>query len=198
MTRSRPRASGFVHGFTYSHAPVGAAVAREVLRILRDEELVAASAAKGARLQVLLADCSTSIPPSATSAAPGCSSGVELVADRETRRPYPRAARVTEAVVRAARERGVLLYSGTGNADGTDGDTILLGPPFVVTDDELVRIAETLAGAIESATRPCLQPDGAPERGHLPPCSPRESCTRSRGSLTRESCLVLARRSPHG
>ena len=28
---------GFVHGFTYSHAPVGAAVAREVLRILEDE-----------------------------------------------------------------------------------------------------------------------------------------------------------------
>ena len=27
---------GFVHGFTYSHAPVGAAVAREVLRILED------------------------------------------------------------------------------------------------------------------------------------------------------------------
>ena len=32
--------AGFTHGFTYSHAPVGAAVAREVLRILRDEDLV--------------------------------------------------------------------------------------------------------------------------------------------------------------
>ena len=32
---------------------------------------------------------------------------------------------------------GVLVYSGTGNADGTLGDTILLGPPFVITEDEL-------------------------------------------------------------
>jgi adenosylmethionine-8-amino-7-oxononanoate aminotransferase len=40
-------AGGFVHGFTFSHSAVGAAVAREVLRILREEELVAASAAKG-------------------------------------------------------------------------------------------------------------------------------------------------------
>src|SRR5262245_10787616 len=41
---------GFGHGFTYSHAPVGAAVAREVLRILETESLVEASAAKGERL----------------------------------------------------------------------------------------------------------------------------------------------------
>ncbi len=46
----------------------------------------------------------------------------------------------------------MLLYSGTGDADGTDGDMILLGPPFVVTDDELERIAETLAAGIEVAT----------------------------------------------
>jgi adenosylmethionine-8-amino-7-oxononanoate aminotransferase len=41
---------GFVHGFTYSHHAVGAAVAAEVLRILEDERLVEASAAKGDRL----------------------------------------------------------------------------------------------------------------------------------------------------
>jgi adenosylmethionine-8-amino-7-oxononanoate aminotransferase len=75
--------------------------------------------------------------------------GVELVADRHTRAPFPRTARGTEAVVAAARERGVLLYSGTGNADGTDGDTLLLGPPFVVTDEELDRIADVTAEAIE-------------------------------------------------
>ena len=52
----------------------------------------------------------------------------------------------------AALERGVLLYSGTGVADGVDGDTILLGPPFVVTEDELVRIADVVAESIEVAT----------------------------------------------
>jgi len=79
--------------------------------------------------------------------------GLELVDDGETRRPFPRAARLTEAVVRAARDRGVLVYSGTGVANGVDGDTILLGPPFVVTDDELVRIADELTAAIGEAIR---------------------------------------------
>ena len=46
----------------------------------------------------------------------------------------------------------MLLYSGTGLADGTNGDAIVLGPPFVVTDDELATIADRLTSAIEAAT----------------------------------------------
>jgi adenosylmethionine-8-amino-7-oxononanoate aminotransferase len=144
--------AGFTHGFTFSHAAVGAAVAREVLRILQDESLVEASATKGRRLHTLLHERLADHPAVGDLRGRGLLVGLELVADRETRRPYPRAARVTEATVAAARERGVLVYSGTGNADGIDGDTILLGPPFVVTDVELTRIADVLAEAIEVAT----------------------------------------------
>jgi adenosylmethionine-8-amino-7-oxononanoate aminotransferase len=32
-----------------------------------------------------------------------------------------------------------------------DGDTILLGPPFIVTDPELERIAAVLAESIDAA-----------------------------------------------
>ena len=145
---------GFVHGFTYSHAPVGAAVAREVLRILETESLVEASAAKGERLRTLLTSALGDHPAVGEIRGRGLMVGLELVADRETRTPFPRSAKVTEAVVRAARERGVLVYSGTGNANGVDGDTILLGPPFVVTDGELVRIVDALADAIEQALVP--------------------------------------------
>ena len=75
--------------------------------------------------------------------------GLELVADRDTRRPYPRAARVAETVLAAARAAGVLVYAGTGNANGIDGDLIVLGPPFVITDAELKLVTEVVAGAIE-------------------------------------------------
>src|SRR5215218_10381935 len=47
---------GFVHGFTFSHAPAGAAVAREVLRILDEEDLVESSRIKGERLRAMLVD----------------------------------------------------------------------------------------------------------------------------------------------
>jgi adenosylmethionine-8-amino-7-oxononanoate aminotransferase len=142
-------AGPFVHGFTYSHHAVGAAVAGEVLRILESEALVEASAAKGERLLALLGDRIGGHPNVGEVRGRGLMFGVELVADRETRAPFPRSERVAERVVRAARDRGLLLYSGTGLADGTDGDGILIGPPFVVTDNELTRIADGLAEAID-------------------------------------------------
>jgi adenosylmethionine-8-amino-7-oxononanoate aminotransferase len=143
---------GFVHGFTYSHHVVGAAVAAEVLRILEEEGLVVAAAAKGARLEALLRDRLGGHPNVGEIRGRGLLMGVELVAERETHEPFPRTERVTERVLRSGRDAGVLLYSGTGLADGTNGDAIVLGPPFVVSDDELVAIADRLAAAIEAAT----------------------------------------------
>ncbi len=105
---------------------------------------------KGDRLRALLLERLGAHPNVGEIRGRGLLQGVELVRDRETRLPFPRAARVTERVVAAAREAGVLLYSGTGNANGTDGDQLLLGPPFVVTDEELVRVVDVLGAAIEA------------------------------------------------
>ncbi|HEX8939153.1 MAG TPA: aminotransferase class III-fold pyridoxal phosphate-dependent enzyme [Candidatus Limnocylindrales bacterium] len=142
--------SGFVHGFTYSHSGVGAAAAREVLRILEAESLVAASAAKGERLRSLLEERLGGHPNVGQIRGLGLLVGLELVADRATRAPFPRAERRTERVLRAARERGLLLYSGTGNADGVNGDLLLVGPPFVVSEAELDAIAAGIAAAVEA------------------------------------------------
>lgn len=142
---------GFVHGFTYSHAPAGAAVAREVLRILRDENLVDASRVKGDDLRRLLGERLGHHEHVGEIRGLGLMVGIELVAERDTRAAFPRAARLTESIVRRTRDAGVLVYSGTGNANGVDGDTILLGPPFIVTGPELERIVDTLAVAIETA-----------------------------------------------
>ena len=149
---------GFTHGFTYSHSPVGAAVAGEVLRILEEERLVEASAAKGGRLLALLEERLGGHPAVGEIRGRGLLVGIELVADRETRAPFPRSARVAEAVVRGARGRGVLVYSGTGGADGVDGDAILLGPPFIVTDDELERIAAVVGEAVEAVAPAAARP----------------------------------------
>ena len=143
---------GFVHGFTHSHSVLGATVAGEVLRILREEALVEASAAKGIRLQTLLKGALEEHPSVGEIRGRGLMIGIEFVADRETRRAFPRSARIAETVLAAAKERGVLVYMGTGNADGVDGDTILLGPPFVITDDEMQQVADVIAEAVDLAT----------------------------------------------
>jgi adenosylmethionine-8-amino-7-oxononanoate aminotransferase len=142
---------GFVHGFTYSHHVVGAAAANEVLRILESERLVEASAAKGRLLEAGLRDRLADHPHVGDIRVAGLFGGIELVADRETREPFPRTERVVEHVLAAARERGLLVYSGTGMADGTNGDAIVLGPPFVITEAEIGEVVERLAASIDAA-----------------------------------------------
>ena len=144
------KGGGFVHGFTYSHQPGAAAVALAVLRILDQERLVEASGTKGGRLLALLRERLGDHPHVGDIRGRGLLAGVELVADRETKAPFPRSRKVVEGVVRNARERGLLLYSGTGNANGIDGDVIVLGPPFVITDDELARVADGIGEALDA------------------------------------------------
>jgi adenosylmethionine-8-amino-7-oxononanoate aminotransferase len=74
--------------------------------------------------------------------------GVELVHDRQSQEPFPRAEKATERVVAAAKQDGLLLYSSTGHLDGGDGDLVMVGPPFTLTDDEADLLVERAAAAI--------------------------------------------------
>jgi adenosylmethionine-8-amino-7-oxononanoate aminotransferase len=143
-------AGGFTHGMTFSHHVVGAAAGRAVLRLLRERRLVEAAEAQGKRLRAGLEARLGGHPAVGEVRGLGLLVAVELVADRATRAPFPRAERVTERVVAAARERGLLLYPSTGCADGHDGDLLLLGPPLVVTDAQVDELAELTAAAVET------------------------------------------------
>ena len=133
-------ASGFVHGFTFSHSITGAAVAREVLRILRDEDLVAASAAKGERLLGLLAERLADHPHVGEIRGRGLLVGLEIVADRSTRAPLASMRRAPDGGARSrrARARGAGLLGHGQRERGRWRPDPPREPPFVVTDDELV------------------------------------------------------------
>jgi len=145
--------AGFVHGFTYSHHVVGAAAGLAVLARLRDGGLIDASASKGERLRTALREALADDPHVGDVRGLGLMIGIELVADRETKAPFPRSDRVTERVLEASRERGVLLYPSTGCANGTDGDAFMIGPPFVVTDSEMDEIVAVTVDAVASLSR---------------------------------------------
>lgn len=143
-------AGGFVHGFTWSHHPIGARVALAVLQRLRDDGLVERSAKTGAKLHALLADALRDDTHVGDVRGRGLFAGIELVADRDTKAPFPRSARAAERVTRAAKELGLLVYPSTGCADGTNGDIVLLGPPFIVTDAQLETMVERLGTSIST------------------------------------------------
>lgn len=144
---------GFVHGFTFSHSPVGAAAGHAVLRALRDEGLVEASRVKGERLRDGLRDALAGEPLAGDVRGLGLMVGVEVVADRESKKPFPRAERTVERLTAAAMKDGLILYPSTGCADGVDGDLVMLGPPFVIADAEIDEAIEKTAAAVASLRR---------------------------------------------
>ena len=52
----------------------------------------------------------------------------------------------------AARDAGLLLYSSTGHVDGANGDLLMLGPPFILTDDDVATLVERTVAAIRSVS----------------------------------------------
>jgi adenosylmethionine-8-amino-7-oxononanoate aminotransferase len=142
--------SGFVHGFTWSHHALGAAVGRAVIRRLAEGGLVDRSADLGERIRKDLSVALDGDPSVGDVRGIGMLIGVELVRDRETKDPFPRTEHVSERVVGAARDAGLLLYSSTGHVDGTNGDLVMVGPPFVLTDDDATVLVELTAAAIHS------------------------------------------------
>ena len=50
-----------------------------------------------------------------------------------------------------AHEPGIMIYPGTGSADGLQGDHIILAPAYNVTKVEIDMIVQALGNAIDSA-----------------------------------------------
>lgn len=137
----------FVNGFTYGgHAPSMAAGAA-VLKYVQDHDLVLQSARRGAYLAARLEPLSDSRIVGDVRGL-GLMRGIEFVRDRATRAPFRRRLRVAERVGEAAFDRGLIIYPGSGNADGVDGDQILIGPPLVISEPEIDLLTSMLAGAI--------------------------------------------------
>ncbi len=145
------RVSGrFMHGLTWSHHPVGAAVCHAVLRRIIEQDLVARAGMMGDRLAQLLADSLAGHPAVGDIRGRGLLLGVEFVADRDTLEPYPLSRGVASTVVAEAKRRGLLLYSSAGFIGGSAGDAVLVAPPLTVSDDECHTIVERLSAAVNA------------------------------------------------
>jgi adenosylmethionine-8-amino-7-oxononanoate aminotransferase len=140
---------GFVHGFTWSHNGLGAAAGLAVVRELK-AGLVDRSRELGERLRSELGAALEDSSTVAEVRGLGLMIGIELVRDRETLEPFVRPDRVAERVLEAAREAELLLYSSTGHVDGANGDLVMLGPPFCLSDDEAATLVERTVAAIRA------------------------------------------------
>jgi adenosylmethionine-8-amino-7-oxononanoate aminotransferase len=74
--------------------------------------------------------------------------GVEFVADKETKTPFPPAKNFAGLVGKACFRRGLLVYPMQGCVDGVAGDHLLIAPPAVISNEEIGWAVEQIRAAV--------------------------------------------------
>jgi len=148
----------FLHGFTYNSHPISLAAGRAVLKHLQREKLVQAAdssqeGSTASRLTQALQSLNT-LDTVGEVRGIGLLWGVEFVADKIAKKPFPPEMNFASRVGQAAAARGLLVYPMQGCVDGISGDHLLLAPPAVITTEQIDWAVEQLSAAIEEAGKP--------------------------------------------
>ncbi|MBE3095528.1 MAG: adenosylmethionine--8-amino-7-oxononanoate transaminase [Planctomycetes bacterium] len=133
----------FFHGHTYTGNALACAAGLASLEVFRKDRVLERIGDLASRLAALLAPVAE-LPHVGQVRQRGLMVGIELVADRASRRPYAAEERRGWKVCLAARRRGVWIRP--------LGDVVVLMPPYCISDDSLVRLAEAVHLAIREVT----------------------------------------------
>jgi adenosylmethionine-8-amino-7-oxononanoate aminotransferase len=144
----------FVHGLTFSGTPSACAAGLKVFEIMQRENLFARPATIGAVLRAKLETLAERHEAIGDIRGQGLLLGIEFVADRKTRQPFAKEFGFTARLVRALRERNMLVGAGVpGINAGDDGDHIQLSPPYIISEDEVDRLVGILDDALIEVTQ---------------------------------------------
>jgi 2,2-dialkylglycine decarboxylase (pyruvate) len=139
---------GFVHVTSHVSDPMPAAAARAVLDIILEDDLPSRAARAGERLGAHLAELAVRHEAVGDVRGMGLLHGVELVEDRDSRRP---AEALGLSLTEECERRGLsinLVRGGTGGA----ANCLRMAPPLTVTDDEVDLAAEILDASLATVT----------------------------------------------
>jgi len=141
--------SNIVGGHTSCANPLSSAVGLAVIQYVKENNLIEKCAEIGKYLMKRLTELKEGHPIMGDVRGMGLMIGIEFVKDKETKEPFSPDAKIAATVTNEALERGVIVYPGTGTADGILGDHILLTPPYIITQEH----ADTIVSALDESIR---------------------------------------------
>ena len=130
----------FFHGHTYTGNPLACAAALASLDLFERNDLLADVRAKAAWLTNELATKVAPLKHVGDVRQKGLMVGIELVADRATKRPFDGRRRVGAAVCNAIRKHGILIRP--------LADTLVMMPPLAMPIDDLRRIVDAIVAEV--------------------------------------------------
>jgi adenosylmethionine-8-amino-7-oxononanoate aminotransferase len=148
----------FQHGHTYIGHPVVCAAALAVQKVIQRDDLLTRVRRQGTGLRDRLQRALGAHPNVGDIRGRGLFMALELVANRETKRPFDPALKLHARIKAEAMARGLMVYPMGGTIDGRKGDHVLLAPPFIVGEGELDEIVARLTSAIDAALASVPEP----------------------------------------
>ncbi len=136
----------FQHGHTYLGHPLACAAALAVQHEVRS--LLPQVQRLGETLDAMLRDRLGGHKNVGDLRGRGLFRGIELVADRTTKKPLDPTLKVHAQIKARAMAHGLLCYPMGGTVDGQQGDHVLLAPPFTCTIAHLEELSDKLARAV--------------------------------------------------
>ena len=127
-------------GYTYGGHPVCAAVALETLKIYEERDMLGHVQSVAGHFGRRLAELSNS-PLVGESRGIGLIGGLELVANKQNREPYPAEVKVGATVASKALANGLIVR-------GLPGDVIGICPPMIIEETEIDTLFDRLALAL--------------------------------------------------
>ncbi|KNG82147.1 aminotransferase, class III [Aspergillus nomiae NRRL 13137] len=141
----------FRHGQTYQGHPMSCAAALAVQKVIQEENLLENVQDMGVYLERQLKARLGDHPYVGDIRGKGLFWGIEFVKDKFTKEPFSPELGVAAHIQETGLDPtyGISLYAATGCVDGTQGDHVLLAPPYNVTKDEIDLIVETTARVLD-------------------------------------------------
>ena len=141
----------FQHGHTYMGHAMAAAAANAVLDEIEDNALLDRVNKQGEKLDTALRAEFGQHPYVGDIRGRGLFRGLELVEDRESKRPFDPSRKLHAKIKAQAFDAGLICYPMGGTIDGRQGDHILLAPPFIIEDAQIDELVSKLSTAITGA-----------------------------------------------
>ncbi|MGH7678541.1 MAG: aspartate aminotransferase family protein [Gemmatimonadaceae bacterium] len=140
------------HAQTFSHHAVGCAAGTATIRYMKKHKLVERCARMGEVLHARLSKLGD-LPHVGAIRGRGLLAGIEFLEDASSRSPFPRSVHFAETLTRTALDNQLVIWPNVGHVNGTDGDLVMLAPPYTVSEEEIDQIVERLWTAIQTTSR---------------------------------------------
>ena len=145
------RQPAYLTGHTFTGHTAACAAGLAVQRIIERDGLLERVRSAGATLQSSLRDALMRFDAVGDVRGRGYFIGIELVRDRRSKRPFPKQRGLSFDIAARAFDQGLICYPCSGNVDGIDGDTLIIAPPYNISDAELTELTDKLAAAVGAA-----------------------------------------------